>query len=137
MIDYLNEPWVDKVKEYSEGCGADIIVDPVGGDITDLSLKCLAWCGRLLIIGFAGGRIPLIPANRLLLKSASAIGVFWGERRNRNPESAREMVNELLAMYGRGEISPVISKVYPLASAPQALHDIASRQTYGKVVLTA
>lgn len=136
VIDYLSEPWVDKVKEYSGGRGADIIVDPVGGDITDLSLKCLAWCGRLLIIGFAGGRIPQIPANRLLLKSASAIGVFWGEQRNRNPESAREMVSELLTMYGRGEITPVISKVYPLADAPRALLDLASRQTYGKVVLT-
>lgn len=137
-IDYLgSDPWVDQVKDFTKGRGADIIVDPVGGDITDRSLRCLAWCGRLLIIGFAGGRIPEIPANRLLLKSASAIGVFWGERRNRNPQAAKEMANELVAMYGRGEIKPVISKVYPLTDAPQALLDLGSRQTYGKVVLSA
>lgn len=134
-IDYLSEPWVEKVKEFTAGRGADIIYDPVGGDVTDLSLKCLAWRGRLLIVGFAGGRIPAIPANRLLLKSASAIGVLWGERRNREPELAKTVFADLFAMYERGEIRPVICREYPLADAPRALMDLGGRNTYGKAVL--
>jgi NADPH2:quinone reductase len=134
-IDYLSEPWLEKVKEFTAGRGADIVFDPVGGDVTDLSLRCLAWCGRLLIVGFAGGRIPAIPVNRLLLKSASAIGVLWGDRRDREPELAKATFAELFSMYARGEIKPVIYREYPLSSAPQALLDLASRQTYGKAVL--
>lgn len=134
-IDYSNGQWVERVKEITAGQGADIIVDPVGGDVTGLSLKCLAWCGRLLIVGFAGGRIASIPANRLLLKSASAIGVLWGERRSRDPELAKAAFADLFSLYGRGEIKPVVSRRYPLAEAPQALLDLGSRQTYGKVVL--
>lgn len=134
-IDYLVEPWVEKVREFTAGHGADIIYDSVGGDITDQSLKCLAWCGRLLIVGFAGGRIPTIPANRLLLKSASAIGVLWGERRNRDPELAKATFADLFSMYDRGEIKPVVCREYPLADAPSALRDLANRRTYGKVVL--
>jgi NADPH2:quinone reductase len=134
-IDYLSEPWVEKVKEFTDGRGADVIYDSVGGDVTDLSLKCLAWCGRLLIIGFAGGRIPAIPANRLLLKSASAIGIFWGERRNRDPQLAKATFDELFAMYDRGHIKPVVCREYALTDAPQALRDLGNRRTYGKVVL--
>lgn len=134
-IDYLSEPWVERVKEFTEGRGADIIYDPVGGEVTDLSLKCLAWGGRLLIVGFAGGRIPAIPANRLLLKSASAIGVLWGERRNRDPELAKAVFADLFAMYERGEIRPVVCREYPLADAPRALIDLSGRNTYGKAVL--
>lgn len=135
VIDYLREPWAEMVKEFSAGRGADIIFDPVGGDVTDLSLKCLAWCGRLLIIGFAGGRISTIPANRLLLKSASAIGVLDGERRIRDPELAKASFAELFSMYDRGEIRPVVCREYPLADAPQALLDLGNRRTYGKAVL--
>lgn len=134
-IDYLNEPWVEKVKEFTAGRGADVIYDSVGGDITDHSLKCLAWCGRLLIVGFAGGRIPAIPANRLLLKSASAIGILWGERRNRDPQLAKATFDELFAMYDRGQIKPVVCKEYAMTDAPQALRDLGNRRTHGKVVL--
>lgn len=134
-IDYLREPWPEKVKEYTGGRGADVIYDPVGGDVTEQSLRCLAWCGRLLIVGFAQGRIPSIPANRLLLKSASAIGVLWGERRRRDPAQGRETFDELFAMYRRAEIKPVVCRSYPMTEAPKALNDLGSRRTYGKVVL--
>ena len=134
-IDYLNEDWVGRVKEFTAGHGADIICDPVGGDVTDSSLRCLAWCGRLLIVGFAGGRIATIPANRLLLKSASAMGVLWGERRNRDPELGRATFADLFSMYERGVIKPVISREYPLAEASQALLDLGNRRIYGKAVL--
>jgi NADPH2:quinone reductase len=134
-IDYEREPWVDKVKEFTQQGGTDIIIDMVGGDVTEQSLRVLAWRGRLLVVGFAGGRIPSIPTNRLLLKSASAIGVFWGALRSREPELARSVVADLLGMYTRGEIRPVVSHQYALRDAPQALADLGSRKTYGKVVL--
>ena len=134
-IDYLNEPWVDLVKEFTDGHGADIIFDPVGGEVTNLSLKCLAWSGRLLIVGFAAGRIPTIPTNRLLLKGASAVGVVWGERRDRDPELARATFDDLFAMYERGYLKPVICREYPLSCAPRALLELGSRRSYGKAVL--
>jgi NADPH2:quinone reductase len=134
-IDYETEAWVDKVKEYTEGRGADIIIDMVGGEVTEASLKSLAWRGRLMVIGFAGGRIPTLAANRLLLKSASAIGVFWGGLRGKEPEFARSVLEDLLAMYRRGEIKPTVSHRYALSEAPQALADLATRKTHGKVVL--
>src|SRR5208283_2164214 len=98
----------------TEGKGADIVFDPVGGDATDLSLKCLAWGARLLIVGFASGRIPSIPANRLLIKQAAALGVFWGEWSRRNPAGTRETFADLFAMLAKGEIKPVVSHRYPL-----------------------
>ena len=134
-IDYLSEQWVDKVKEFTGGHGADIIFDQVGGDVTDLSLKCLALYGRLLIVGFAGGRIATIPANRLLLKNASAMGVLWGDTPKRDPWLAKATFADLFAMYGRGDIKPVVSREYSLADVPQALLDLSSRRTYGKVVV--
>lgn len=134
-IDYLEGDWVGQVKEITSGRGADIICDPVGGEVTEKSLKCLAWCGRLLIIGFAAGSIPSIPANRLLLKSASALGVVWGERRLREPELGRSTFSALFSMYRDGAIKPVISRQYPLAEARQALLDLAERRTHGKIVL--
>src|SRR5581483_7470027 len=78
ILDYTDPAWVDEVKRIT-GPGADVIYDPVGGDIFDLSTKCIAPHGRLLVIGFAGGRIPSIQANRILLKDMSVVGVFWGK----------------------------------------------------------
>ena len=135
-LDYSDEGWVDQVKTITGGRGADIIYDPVGGDIFDLSTKCIASEGRLLVIGFAGGRIPTIAANRILLKNISVIGVYWGGYLERHPQFMREAQAELFAMYEAGEIKPVISEAYPLADAVTALRALAGRKTYGKVVLT-
>ncbi len=85
LINYTEENFVDRVKEITNKKGADVIYDPVGGDVFDQSLRCIAWEGRLLIIGFASGRIPEMPANRALLKNCSAVGVFWGAYSQRNP----------------------------------------------------
>jgi NADPH:quinone reductase len=134
-IDYEAGSWVEQVKEFTGGRGADIVVDMVGGEVTEQSMKVLAWRGRLLIVGFAGGRIPALQANRLLLKSASAIGVFWGGLRGKEPEFAQGVLSDLLQMYRNGEIKPVVSKTYPLRDAPRALSDLATRKTYGKVAL--
>ena len=78
MLDYSDEKWVEQVRELTGGRGVDVIYDPVGGDVFDLSTKCIAPGGRLLVIGFASGRIPSIAVNRVLLKNISIVGVFWG-----------------------------------------------------------
>ncbi|MBV9735536.1 MAG: NADPH:quinone oxidoreductase family protein [Acidisphaera sp.] len=133
-IDYSDTDWVAKLRAYWPE-GADVILDPVGEAVGEQSLRCLAWEGRYLVIGFAGGRIPALPANRLLLKNAAAIGVFWGEVRNRDPELAREVQFELMGMFREGRVAPLIRGRYPLAEAGAALAALAGRATVGKVVL--
>jgi NADPH2:quinone reductase len=134
-IDYRNPTWVEEVKELT-GVGADVIYDPVGGDIFDLSTKCIASEGRLLVIGFAGGRIPSVAANRILLKNMSIVGVFWGAQARRNPGLVSDIQGELAALYEAGKIQPLVGRTYPLDAAPAALRDLAERRIAGKAVLT-
>lgn len=135
-INYSESDWPDKVKKITEGRGADVIYDPVGGDAFDLSTKCIASEGRLIVIGFAGGRIPSIAANRILLKNISVVGCYWGGYVERHPGFLAEAQRDLMAMYEAGQIKPVVSKVYPLEEAPGAMRDLAERKTVGKAVLT-
>ncbi len=135
-LNYRDESWVDKVKEITGGRGADVIYDPVGGEIFDLSTKCLAVEGRLLIIGFAGGRIPSITANRILFKNISVVGCYWGGYLEHFPDFLAQVQAELFQMYEAGQIKPVVSQTYPLPDAPAAMRALAERRTYGKVVLT-
>jgi NADPH2:quinone reductase len=135
-LSYNDASWVDEVKKITGGKGADVIYDPVGGDVFDLSSKCIAFDGRLLVIGFAGGRIPSIAANRILLKNMSVVGVFWGAQVERNPAYLAASQAELFRMYEAGQIKPIVSKSYPLEDAIEALHSLANRQAYGKLVLT-
>jgi len=134
-IDYSKGPFRDEVKALTDGNGADVIYDPVGGDVFDQSLRCVNWGGRLLIIGFAAGRIPEIPANLLLVKSCSAIGVFWSSHRRREPQSLREDYRQLFEWHGQGKLKPLIGATYPLAEAGQALDALLSRKVAGKIVL--
>jgi NADPH2:quinone reductase len=134
-INYSESDWPDKVKKITEGRGADVIYDPVGGDAFDLSTKCIASEGRLLVIGFAGGRIPSVAANRILLKNMSVVGCYWGGHVERHPEFLMEAHRDLMAMYEAGQIKPVVSKSYSLAEAPLAMRDLAERKTIGKAVL--
>jgi NADPH:quinone reductase-like Zn-dependent oxidoreductase len=133
-LNYRDAVWVDEVKRIT-GAGADVIYDPVGGDVFDLSTKCIANHGRLLVIGFAGGRIPTIQANRILLKDMSVVGVLWGGYARRNPGYVSEAQEELAALYMAGKIRPVVGKTYPLEQAPAALRDLANRKIMGKAVL--
>lgn len=135
-INYSQSDWPDKVKKITQGHGADVIYDPVGGDIFDLSTKCIASEGRLLVIGFAGGRIPSVAANRVLLKNISVVGCYWGGYIERHPEFLTEAHKDLMKMYEAGQIKPVVSKSYSLAEAPVAMRDLAERKTIGKAVLT-
>lgn len=135
LIDYRTEDWVERVKSVTRGEGADVIYDPVGGDVFDGSTKCLAFEGRLLTIGFAGGRIPTVAVNRLLLKNISVVGVHWGYYQRRGSPLVQEWTDALLKLYGEGWIRPVIYRAYPLREAAAALRALASRESYGKVVL--
>ncbi len=136
VIDYSQQDWVDRVKEATERRGADVIYDPVGGDVFDLSMKCIASEGRLLVVGFAGGRIPNIQANRVLLKNMAVVGVFWGDYANSRPWYIRETQNALEQLYAAGKICPAVTCTYKLSEAPKAMHDIAARRVIGKAVLT-
>ena len=134
-IDYRADDWPDRVKAATDGRGADVIYDSVGGDILDQSLKCIAWSGRLLVIGFAGGRIPEIKANRILLKNIAVVGLHWGAYAIHEPARIPEVFDALFRMYASGSIRPVIGRRYPLEQVADALQALGSRRTHGKVVL--
>jgi NADPH2:quinone reductase len=135
-LNYSDEKWTDEVKRITDGRGVDVIYDPVGSDIFDQSTRCIANEGRLLVIGFAGGRIPTIAANRILLKNISIVGCYWGGYVERHPQYAARAQAELIRMYEAGQIKPVVSREYPLAQAPAAMRALAERKITGKVVLT-
>jgi NADPH:quinone reductase len=133
--DYSTPDWVERVQQATNGRGADVIYDPVGGDIFDLSTKCIAFSGRLLVIGFASGRIPSIQINRVLLKNIAIVGLHWGAYRQHDPAKIPAAMRALFDLYERGAVRPVISSTRPLADAAAALDEIASRRSVGKVLL--
>jgi NADPH2:quinone reductase len=134
-LDYGDAGWVDKVKRLTGGRGADVIYDPVGGDVFDLSTKCIAPLGRIVIIGFASGRIPSIQANRVLLKNIAVVGAVWGGYAQLHPEYPAEAQRALDEMYRAGRIHPPEPVRYALADAPRALRDLANRKILGKAAL--
>jgi NADPH2:quinone reductase len=134
-FDCRGPEWVDQVKKATSNKGADIIYDPVGGDLFDLSTKCIAFSGRLVVIGFAAGRIPSIEANKILLKNISVVGLHWGAYRQHDPALIVKTMQTLFEMHNRGQIKPVVSFTYPLSNAAIALEQITSRRAIGKVVL--
>lgn len=135
VIDYSTESVRDRVLAVTGGRGADVVYDPVGGDATDEALRYLAWKGRLLVIGFTSGRIAEIPANRLLLKGASAIGVFWGQFAEREPEANAANFRAIVQQVAMGNLDPPIQETFPLESAVEAMQLLAERRVVGKVVL--
>jgi NADPH:quinone reductase len=135
LIDYGTEDWVERVKAVTGGEGADVIYDPVGGDVFDGSTKCIAFEGRILTIGFAGGRIPTLAINRVLLKNFSVVGVHWGYYQRRGSPLVQEWMDALLKLYEQGRIRPVVYRSYPLREAAAALGALSARESYGKVVL--
>ena len=134
-LNYSDGSWVDQVKQITGGKGADVIYDPVGGDVFDLSTKCIAPGGRLLVIGFASGRIPTIAANRILIKDMAVVGALWGPFAVEHPDYLAEAQSALAKMYEDGQIRPPKPHCYPLDQAPAALRDLASRKILSKAVL--
>jgi NADPH2:quinone reductase len=135
LIDYRDEDFVERVKAETGGKGADVIYDSVGGDVFDRSLKCIAWAGRLLVIGFASGTIPSVKANRILLKNIAITGLHWGAHVTHDPGKISETFAALFDLHAKGQIAPVIYDTYPLEELPTALEALASRKTYGKVIV--
>jgi NADPH2:quinone reductase len=135
VVNYRTEDWVERIRRETNGRGADVIYDPVGGDVFDGSTRCIASEGRLLVIGFAGGRIAEAATNRILLKNIDVIGVHWGLYSERDPAAVKRWMDELLALVREGRLKPVIFKSFALREAPAALAAIVSREAYGKVVL--
>ncbi len=135
LVDYRQSDWVDAVKQATGGRGADVIYDSVGGDTTDLSLKCIAWNGRLLVIGFASGRIPEVKLNRVLLKNIAVTGLHWGAHAVHEPARVGETFQALVRLFEEGKIRPVIFARHPLAELPAALEVLGSRKSYGKIVV--
>lgn len=133
-VDYRAEGWAEAVKALTGGQGVDVILDPVGGPATKEALRVLGWEGRLLIVGFASGGIPQIAANRLLLKRASAIGVYWSHDRDR--EMLGRVNGRLTEMAAAGALRPHVGARFAFTELPQALAALAGRRTTGKVVLT-
>jgi NADPH:quinone reductase len=129
------DDWVEQVRELTGGRGADVVVDPVGGDAFDLSLRCMAPEGRLLVVGFAAGRIPELPVNRLLLRHLEVSGVNYGGMLPLDPEFPRRAADDLFQWIADGAIAPVVGQRYPLAEGAQALRDFAARRVTGKPVL--
>jgi NADPH2:quinone reductase len=136
VIDYSRGDWVDAVKQATGGRGADVIYDPVGGDIFEGSLKCIAWNGRLLVIGFAGGTIPEVKTNRILLKNIAVVGLHWGAYATNEPERVPEVFAGLAKLYESGRVRPMIFGTYSLDDVPKALEALGSRGTYGKVIIS-
>jgi NADPH:quinone reductase len=136
LIDYTREDLRERVKALTSGRGVDVVYDPVGGDAFDQSLRSIAWEGRIIIIGFAAGRIPQIPANLVLVKNIDIIGFFWGSYRRHKPQLQAESFQELFRWYEEGKLKPHVSHRLPLAEVTQALELLKTRKSTGKVVLT-
>lgn len=126
----------DEVRALTDGRGADVVYDPIGGEIFRQSLRCIAWEGRILLIGFASGDVPQIPANHMLVKNCSAIGVYWGAYLQKDPEVLVASIRELFEWYDEGALRPHVSITFPLEEAVEAIRALAERRTTGKVVLT-
>jgi NADPH2:quinone reductase len=135
VFDYSTPDWAERVKAATQGRGVDAVFDPVGGDYSAAALRLLAVGGRLLIVGFAAGAIPQIPANRLLLKDLSAVGVVWGPWRRRHRAAAAAQIASLFELWQQGAIAPLVSQRRSLADAPAAIADLGARRTTGKVLL--
>ena len=131
-----NPQWKDTVKELTGGSGADVVYDPVGGEVFEQSLRCVAWNGRILVVGFASGTIPQPKMNLVLLKGCAILGVFWGAFTAREPEANAANFRQLFEWHEAGKLAPHVSHQFPLERAADALNALLRRQVVGKAVLT-
>lgn len=137
VINYVSDNFREPVKALTGDRGADVIYDPVGGEVFDESLRCIAFGGRLLVVGFAGGRIPTLPANLALLKGCAVVGVRAGEYGRRLPAVAKANQRALLDWAAAGKLRPHISHQLPLARFAEAMQVLTDRKAIGRVALMA
>jgi len=135
LVDYSDGELKEKVKALTDGKGADVIYDPVGGSLFDQCMRCVNWYGRVLVIGFAAGDIPKVPINLILLKSCQVVGVFFGAWSARAPEEAAQNFREILELQTQGKIDPLVGAEYALEDYAAALRCLMERRAVGKVVV--
>jgi NADPH2:quinone reductase len=123
------------VKEATAGRGADVVCDPVGGALAEPAFRSIAWRGRYLVVGFAGGSIPALPWNLALLKGAAVVGVFWGDFVRREPQAHAAALQQLAQWYAQGLVKPVIDQRLPMSELQAAYTRMRTRQVLGKLVL--
>ncbi len=135
LINYESDDIREKIKEYTNGKGVDIVYDPVGGKYAEPCIRSMAWAGRYLVVGFAAGDIPKIPLNLPLLKGCSLVGVFWGQFTEKEPVKNIANIQELATYFMTGKLKPHIYKQYALEDTAMALQDLMNRKVIGKAVV--
>ncbi|MGK0317015.1 MAG: NADPH2:quinone reductase [Saprospiraceae bacterium] len=135
VINYNTEDLKSRIKELTDGKGADVIYDPVGGDYAEPALRAIAWKGRYLVVGFAAGEIPRIPLNLALLKGCQIVGVFWGAFATKDPMANMTNSMELMQYFVEGKLKPRIHATYALKDTPTALQEMMDRKVKGKSVI--
>jgi NADPH2:quinone reductase len=136
-IDYRSEDLGERILELTEGRGVDVCLDGVGGDAFDAVSRRMAWRGRLLVVGFASGRIPMLPTNLPLLKGYDLAGIWWDPFAKRDPAANEKNFRQLTRLYAEGRLSPEVARTYPLEDVAEALGDVRGRDVLGKLVLQA
>lgn len=136
VIDYSKEDLRERVKAITGGKGVNVAYDPVGGDVFDACLRSLAWGGRIIIIGFASGRVPQIPANIALVKNVDVIGFYWGSYQAYRPGLLRGSFAQLFKWFDEGKLKPHVSHKFKLEQIGKALEMLKERKATGKVVVT-
>jgi NADPH2:quinone reductase len=135
VVNTSSAGWAERVRELTHGRGAEVIYDSVGGEIFEQSLKCIAWGGRLLVIGFSSGEIPKLALNRVMLKHISIVGLNLGGYAQQDESSLHDASAELFALYARGALRPLVDARFALGDAAKALAELGSRRSVGKLVL--
>ena len=133
-IDYRNEDLYERVMAETDRRGVDVVYDPVGGDYFDVARRLVAWEGRLLVVGFASGSIPAAPANHVLVKNYSVVGVHMGGYRGVDPAPFTQCYDEVYQLLLDGKIDPLVSEIVGMAELPRALKDLFDRKTTGRIV---
>ena len=136
VVNYGADNLRDELRSLAGRRGVDVVCDPVGGNLFDQAARCMAWNGRLLVLGFASGLIPDFPVNLGLLKGASVVGVNYGRFVEEQPDDAAHNIRELLGMYADGQLDPHVSRVFPMSEAAAAMHCLKNREAIGKIVVT-
>ena len=135
LINYTETSLKERLKELTAGHGVDVIYDPVGGALFDEAFRSIAWNGRMLVVGFAAGDIPSLPANLPLLKGASLIGVFWGSFARRQPHDNAANFRQLFAWHAEGKLKPLVSQSFSLEQAAEAINTLSQRRAVGKLIV--
>jgi len=135
VINYRDEDVRARIKQLTEGRGVDVCFEMVGGELFEQMARLMAWKGRLMPIGFVGGKIPSVPMNLPLLKNYSIVGVFFGAAMRNDPKPTAQMYDELMRRVAEGSLTPFVQRVVPLENAAQAMQAVAERKVQGRVVL--